>query len=86
MFVNWNNSSSNPYWNYNLERNWNVHEYSSLLMFLEFQESRIRDLNSTVDSTKTTETGSAFQMGMVRGKNEYFRASEYVRYLVYCNS
>ena len=55
-------------------------------MFLEFQESRVRDLNSTVDSTKTTEAGSAFQMGMVRGKNEYFRASEYVRYLVYCNS
>ena len=40
MFVYWNNSSSNPYWNSNLERNWNIHEYSSLFMFLEFQESR----------------------------------------------
>ena len=39
MFVNWNNSSSNPYWNYNLEQNWNIHEYSSLFMFLEFQEA-----------------------------------------------
>ena len=41
MFVNWNNSSSNSYWNYNLERNWNIHEYSSLFMFLEFQESMV---------------------------------------------
>ena len=42
----------------------------------------MRDLNSSVDSTDTTEAGSSFQMGMVQGKNEYFRASEYVRYLV----
>ena len=32
------------------------------------------------------EGGSAFQTGMVRGKKDCFRASEYVRYLVYCNS
>ena len=42
--------------------------------------------NSSVDSTETTEAGSKFQTGMVRGRKEYFRASEYVRYLVYCNS
>ena len=41
MFVKWNISSSNPYWNYNLEQNWNIHEYSSLFKFLEFQESRV---------------------------------------------
>ena len=40
MFVNWNNSSSNSYWTYNLKWNWNIHEYSSLFVFLEFQESR----------------------------------------------
>ena len=39
-----------------------------------------------MDSTETTEAGSAFQKGMVREKKECFRASEYVRYLVYCNS
>ena len=32
MFVNWN---------YNLEQNWNIHEYSSLFIFQEFQESRV---------------------------------------------
>ena len=53
--------------------------------------AQMRVLNSSVDSAKTTEAGSSFQTemiqtGMVRGKNEYFRASEYVRYLVYCNS
>ena len=39
-----------------------------------------------MDSTETTEAGSSFQTGMVRGKTGYFRTSEYVRYLVYCNS
>ena len=39
-----------------------------------------------MDSTETTEAGSAFQTGIMRGKEEYFRASEYVMYLVYCNS
>ena len=39
MIVNWNNSSSDLYWNYNLKRNWNIHKYSSLFMLLEFQES-----------------------------------------------
>ena len=47
MSVNWNNSSSDPYWNYNLERNWNIHDYSSLFMFLELQESRVQSLSST---------------------------------------
>ena len=31
MFINWNNSRSNPYWNYNLERNWNIHEYGAYM-------------------------------------------------------
>ena len=38
-----------------------------------------------MDSAEITEAGSAFQTGMVRGKKEYFRVSEYVRDLVYCN-
>ena len=32
--------------------------------------------------SESTEAGSVFQMGMVRGKKEYFRASEYVRCIV----
>ena len=32
---------SNLYWNYNLEQNWNIREYSSLFIFLEFQESSV---------------------------------------------
>ena len=42
-----------------------------------------------MDSTETTGLKLAVhsKTGMVRGKKEYFRASEYVlRYLVYCNS
>ena len=33
--------------NSNLERNWNIHEYSSLFMFLEFQGSSFILINSS---------------------------------------
>ena len=46
MFVYWNNSSSDSYWNYKLEQNWNIREYSSLFVFLELQESRVSEQKS----------------------------------------
>ena len=55
MFVCWNNSSSYPYRNSNLERNWNIQEYSSFFMFLEFLESRVK-----MSSSKTNKTGKGY--------------------------
>ena len=31
IYYNGNNSSLNPYWNSNLERNWNIHQYLSFI-------------------------------------------------------
>ena len=31
MFVYWNNSGLNPYWNSHLKQNWNIHEYSKFI-------------------------------------------------------
>ena len=42
--VYWSNSCINRYWNSNLEQNWNIHKYSNLFMFLEFQKSRAETL------------------------------------------
>ena len=40
-------------------------------------------LNSSVDWELTTEGDRPFHYGIVRGKNEFFRASLYVWYLQY---
>ena len=35
---------------------------------------------------ETTEEGRLFHIGIVLGKKEFFRASLYTKYLVYCDS
>ena len=68
MFVYWNNSSLNPYWNSHLEQNWTIHEYSSLFMFLEVWESRA----SLIENYNRMQF---FQLGFLFNKFGFYSAN-----------
>ena len=59
-------------------------KHTSEWSFKTINKQYIRGLLKCLN--KRLELLCGLQTGMVRGKKQCFRASEYVRYLVYCNS